>query len=396
MKQILTGNEAAAIAAKLARVKVISAYPITPQTAIVEKLAEFVADGELEAEFMKVESEHSAMSACIGAAAAGARTFTATSSQGLMLMSEMLYIASGLRLPVVMANANRALSSPLNIWCDQQDSMAVRDSGWVQLYCEDNQEILDSILQAYRVAEELLLPVMVCFDGYILSHTAEPVDVPEQGEVDKFLPPYELPHPLDPERPVTMGPVGVPEYYQEIRCMLQEAVRVAEDKIAEIDRAFGRRFGRRYGLIERYRSDDAEVVLLTLGSLSGTARGLIDRYRKRGEKVGLVKLRVFRPFPFGELIDALGHAKAVAVLEKDVSLGSGGALFIDAAAAFIDVARRPLMLNFICGLGGRDVTQLDIREAIRVAGRAAETGVVRRAVRWLGLREKIVGLRPKL
>lgn len=392
MKQVLTGNEAAAIAAKLARVRVISAYPITPQTAIVEKLAEFVANGELDAEFMKVESEHSAMSACIGAAAVGARAFTATSSQGLMLMSEMLYIASGLRLPIVMANANRALSAPLNIWCDQQDSMAVRDSGWVQLYCENNQEILDSILQAYRVAEELMLPVMVCFDGYILSHTAEPVDVPEQKEVDDFLPPYKPRITLDPARPVTMGPVGVPEYYQEIRYMLHEAVRAAKGKIVEVGREFGKRFGRRYGLVECYRCDDAEIILLTLGSLSGTAKDLIDRSRRRGERVGLVRVRAYRPFPCEALIKALEHAKAVAVLEKDISLGWAGALFADVSSAFSNVEGAPLLLNFICGLGGRDVSPLHIREALRAAARAAETGEVRRPVRWLGLREKLVGL----
>lgn len=393
MKQVLDGNEAAATAAKLAHVKVVSAYPITPQTTIVEKLAEFIANGELDAEYIKVESEHSALSACIGAAATGVRTFTATSSQGLMLMSEILFVASGLRLPIVMTNANRSLSAPLSIWCDQQDSMAVRDSGWVQLYCENNQEILDTTLQAFRVAEELLLPVMVCFDGYILSHTAEPIEIPEQAEVDKFLPVYKFPNPLDPEKPVTMGPLGVPEYYEEFRYMLQEAMRASKEKLVEVDKEFKKRFGRYYGLIERYRSDDADVILLTMGSLSSSAKEVVDTYRKRGEKVGLVKVRSFRPFPVKELIGALGQAKAVAVLEKDVSLGSAGGLFLDAAASFINVKPAPLMLNFICGLAGRDVSPLQIKEAVRAAARAAETGKVRRAVRWLGLREKVVGLR---
>lgn len=393
MKQVLDGNEAAATAAKLARVKVVSAYPITPQTTIVEKLAEFIADGELDAEYIKVESEHSALSACIGASATGVRTFTATSSQGLMLMSEMLFVASGLRLPIVMTNVNRSLSAPLSIWCDQQDSMAVRDSGWVQLYCENNQEILDSTLQAFRVAEELLLPVMVCFDGYILSHTAEPIEIPEQAAVDEFLPVYKFPYPLDPEKPVTMGPLGVPEYYEEFRYMLQEAVRASKEKLVEVDKEFKRCFGRSYGLIERYHSDDADVILLTIGSLSSSAKEVVDTYRKRGEKVGLVKVRSFRPFPNKELIEALGQAKAVAVLEKDISLGSAGGLFLDAAASFINVKPAPLMLNFICGLAGRDVSPLQIKEAVRAAARAAETGKVKRAVRWLGLREKILGLR---
>jgi pyruvate/2-oxoacid:ferredoxin oxidoreductase alpha subunit len=709
VRQVLTGNEAVAIAAKLARVRVVAAYPITPQTVVVEKLAEFVADGELDAEFMKVESEHSALSACIGASAVGARAFTATSSQGLMLMSEMLFIAAGLRLPIVVANANRALSAPLNIWCftkdaevlmgdltykpiseikegdivlgkdkngnlrftkvkrlfkretddlielktdkfnlictpdhrfyyhpahghwirarslknkllpwfgfgysnetdefkrgwlsgvadgdgclwrdeqgrdtfrinvkdeviidtfikycsnfgfdirkvnyrkneglstgiitlarettrlkeflnfsknadfcrgylagiydaegsgpskvkqaviynsnpeilkkifealdllgmkyrtyvdkrsmnhhikinnvpeffircrpvlerkrnnlckmsirsvksrlkieniipirenrevynletdtnnyivngflvhncDQQDSFAVRDSGCIQIYCEDNQEILDSIIQAYRVAEELLLPVMVCYDGYILSHTAEPVDVPEQAEVDEFLPPYKHPHPLDPDKPVTMGPVGVPEYYEEFRYMLQQAMCAAKKHLLRVDKEFGKRFGRSYGLLERYRSDDADVLLLTAGSVSSSAKELIDRYRERGEHVGLVKVRAYRPFPGEELVEALGHAKAVAVLEKDISLGWAGALFTDVSAAFANEEKAPLMMDFICGLGGRDVSPVQIREALRAAAKAAETGEVKRPVRWLGLREKIVGL----
>ena len=393
MKQNLMGDEAAAIAAKLARVKVISAYPITPQTIIVERLSEFVANGELDAEFIKVESEHSALSACVGATATGARTFTATSSQGLMLMSEILFVASGMRLPIVMVNANRALSAPLSIWCDWGDSMAVRDCGWVQLYCENNQEILDTTIQAFRIAESLSLPVMVCFDGFILSHTTEPVDVPKQREVDEFLPPYKPRYALDPKKPVTMGPMGVPEYYEEFKCMQQEAMRAAKEKLVKVGNEFGKRFGRRYKLIERYHSDDADVILLTMGSLSSSAKELIDRYRARGEKVGLVKVRSFRPFPVRELIDALEHAKAVAILEKDISLGSAGALFIDTAAAFINVEKAPLMLDFICGLGGRDLEALQIKEAIRGAARAAESGEVRKAVRWLGLREKLVGLR---
>ncbi|MBC7219665.1 MAG: pyruvate ferredoxin oxidoreductase, partial [Hadesarchaea archaeon] len=308
MKLIMDGNEAAALAAKLARVKVISAYPITPQTTVVEKLAEYVSNGELDAEFIKVESEHSAMSACIGAAATGVRAFTATSSQGLLLMSEMLYVASGLRLPIVMTNANRSVSAPLSIWCDQQDSMTVRDSGWIQLYCENNQEILDTTLQAFRIAQELLLPVMVCYDGYILSHTLEPVDCPPQEEVDAFLPPYHYPYALDPEKPVTMGPVGVPEYYMEFRYLLQKAVEEAKAKIIEVDEEFKRRFGRGYGIMEKYHSDDAEVIILTMGSLSSSSKEVVDSLRKRGEKVGLVKLKSFRPFPAKEIVEALGRA----------------------------------------------------------------------------------------
>jgi len=390
MMQIIDGNEAVALAAKLARVKVISAYPITPQTTVVEKLAEYISNGELDAEFIKVESEHSAMSACIGAAATGVRAFTATSSQGLLLMSEMLYVASGLRLPIVMTNANRSVSAPLSIWCDQQDSMTVRDSGWIQLYCENNQEILDTTIQAFRIAEELLLPVMVCYDGYILSHTLEPVDCPEQSEVDAFLPEYHYPYALDPEKPVTMGPVGVPEYYMEFRYLLQKAVQESKAKIVEIDHEFKKRFGRGYGILEEYRSDDAEVVILTMGSLSSCCKEIVDSLRQRGEKVGLVKLKSFRPFPTEEIIEALGRTKAVAVVEKDISLGHAGGLFIDTAAAFVNTREAPLMINFICGLAGRDVTSALLEQAVRETQRAAETGRVEKKIRWLGLQEKLV------
>jgi len=390
MKQIMDGNEAVALAAKLARVKVISAYPITPQTTVVEKLADYVSNGELDAEFMKVESEHSAMSACIGAAATGVRAFTATSSQGLMLMSEMLYVAAGLRLPIVMTNANRSISAPLSIWCDQQDSMTVRDSGWIQLYCENNQEILDTTIQAFRISEELLLPVMVCYDGYILSHTLEPVDCPDQADVDAFLPRYNYPYALDPEKPVSIGAVGVPEYYMEFRYLLQKAVQESKAKIVEIDREFKRRYGRGYGILEKYQSDDAEVVILTMGSLSCSCKDIVDSLRQRGEKVGLVKLKSFRPFPTEEIIEALGRAKAVAVVEKDISLGYAGGLFIDTAAAFVNTGKAPLMINFICGLAGRDVTSAHLKQAIRETQKAAETGKVEKKIRWLGLQEKLV------
>ncbi len=392
MKQVMDGNEAAALAAKLARVKVVPAYPITPQTTVVERLADYISNGELDAEFIKVESEHSAMSACVGAAAAGVRAFTATSSQGLMLMSEILYVASGLRLPIVMTNANRSLSAPISIWCDQQDSMALRDSGWIQLYCENNQEILDTTIQAFRVAEEQAVPVMVCYDGYILSHTVEPVDVPDQAEVDAFLPPYNYQYQLDPEKPSTLGALGVPEYYTEFRHMLHNAVSESKGKLTEVDKEFKRRFGRGYGIIEKYHSDGAHVILLTMGSLASSTKDIVDSYRKQGEKVGLVKVKSFRPFPTEELVEALKNAKAVAVLEKDISLGYAGGLFLDTAASFINVSDPPLMLNFIGGLAGRDVSSLHIKQAVRAAAKAAETGKVKHTVNWLGLREKIVGV----
>ncbi|MEM2889829.1 MAG: transketolase C-terminal domain-containing protein, partial [Candidatus Hadarchaeum sp.] len=245
-------------------------------------------------------------------------------------------------------------------------------------------------IQAFRIAEELLLPVMVCYDGYILSHTLEPVDCPEQAEVDAFLPPYNYPYALDPDKPVTMGAVGVPEYYMEFRYLLQEAVQGAKDKIIEVDEEFKKRFGRGYGIMEKYRCDDAEVMILTMGSLSSSSREVVDKLREQGEKVGMVKLKSFRPFPTDEIVETLGQAKAVAVLEKDISLGYAGGLFIDTAAAFINSKHAPLMINFICGLAGRDVTSAQIEQAVREAQKAAKTGVVAEKVRWLGLQEKLV------
>ncbi|MEM3171699.1 MAG: hypothetical protein QXL58_04905, partial [Candidatus Hadarchaeales archaeon] len=347
MKLLLNGNEAAALAAKLARVQVISAYPITPQTVVVETLAKYVADGELDAEFVKVESEHSALSVCLGASAAGARAFTATSSQGLMLMSEILYVVSGMRLPVVMANANRSLSAPLSIWNDQQDSLSVRDSGWIQLYCENNQEILDLLLQAFLLAERISLPAMVCYDGYILSHTAEAVEVPEQAEVDAFLPPYSPAFKLDPSRPLTMGPVGVPEVYMEARYLQHRDMRRAKEEFVRVTEEFRRRFGRKYGILEEYRTEDAELLLFTMGSLMGTVREAVDRCREKGEKVGAVKLTLYRPFPEQEVVRALSRGKVVGILEKDISTGWMGALYTDTVAAFANESKRPLFQNFI-------------------------------------------------
>jgi pyruvate ferredoxin oxidoreductase alpha subunit len=387
MRELLTGNEAAALGAKLARVQVISAYPITPQTVVVEKLSEYVADGELQAEFIKVESEHSAMSACIGAAAAGARTFTATSSQGLMLMSEMLFVAAGLRLPIVMANANRSLSAPLSIWCDWQDTMAVRDSGWIQLYCENNQEILDSVVQAFKIAERCLLPVMVCYDGYVISHTAEPVDVPSQEEIDGFLPPYSYPFVLDPEKPVTMGAVGTPPYYTEFRYMLDRALHGSRKAIEEVGEDYGRRFGRKYGLLEPYRCDDADFIMITMGSLAGEVKDVVDRL---GSKFGVVKLRSFRPFPSEELVDLLAGAKAIGVMEKDISLGSFGALFLDVAGSLALAGVRIPVVNFICGLANRDVTPADIEGAFGMVEKAAERGKPLGETVWLGLKRELL------
>lgn len=388
MKQVMTGNESAATAAKQARVKVVPAYPITPQTSIMEKLSEYVAQGELDAEFLKMESEHSVMSACIGAAAAGVRTFTATSSQGLLLMAEILFIASGLRMPLVMANVNRAVAAPLNILGDQTDSFALRDCGWAQIYCENAQEVFDTIIQAFRIAEEALVPVMVCYDGYILSHTTEVVDIPEQKLVDEFLPPYSYAYALDPERPLSIGAFSPPEHYMEFRHAHHEALAGCKEKVVRAGTDFYHIFGRQYDLMECYHSDDAHIVLVTLGSLAGTIKDIVDEYRRDGESVGMLKARLFRPFPGVEIVEALKNAKLVAVLEKDISPGQVGVLFTALAAAFMSSEKvPPLMISFVCGLGGRDVTKADLRDAVGQCKEALKCGEARPRLRWLGLKE---------
>ncbi|NOZ58630.1 MAG: pyruvate ferredoxin oxidoreductase [Euryarchaeota archaeon] len=387
MREMLHGSKAVAKAVKLCDVDVVAAYPITPQTPIVEYIAQMVADGELRAEYIMVESEHTAMSACIGASATGARTFTATSSQGLAYMHEVLFIASGMRLPIVMVNANRALSAPINIWNDQSDSIAERDSGWVQIYVETNQEALDSVIQAYRIAEdkEVLLPVMVCMDGFVLTHTMEPVDVPSQEEVSGFIPPFEPELKLDPEQPVTMGALGEPQWYMEFRKQQDEAMERALEKVKEVDLEFARTFGRGYGLIEEYKTEDAEVVLLTMGSLAGTIKDVVDRY----EGVGLVRLRLYRPLPVEEIARAIGNAAVVGVLEKDIALGLGeGALCTEVKKVCYDRGLETRVLSFVCGLGGRDVRMEDVEHAIEVCRRAAKGEKVSPTT-WLGLREAV-------
>ncbi len=385
MREMLHGSKAVAKAVKLCDVDVVAAYPITPQTPIVEYIAQMVADGELRAEYIMVESEHTAMSACIGASATGARTFTATSSQGLAYMHEVLWIASGMRLPIVMVNANRALSAPINIWNDQSDSMAERDSGWVQIYVETNQEALDSVIQAYRIAEdrEVLLPVMVCMDGFVLTHTMEPVDVPPKEEVDRFLPPFEPEVKLDPEEPVTMGALGEPQWYMEFRKQQDVAMERALHKVKEVDAEFSRVFGRGYGVLEEYGDDDAEVVLLTLGSLAGTIKDVVDGQ----ENVRLVRLRLFRPLPEEDIAEALRGASVVGVLEKDIALGLGeGALCTEVKKLCYDYGIDARVLSFVCGLGGRDVRMEDVEHAIQVCRQAARGEKVNRTT-WLGLRE---------
>ena len=392
---LITGNYAAAYAAKAAKVQVIAAYPITPQSPTVEKLSELVESGELKAEFMCVESEHTAMSASIGASATGVRTFTATSSHGLALMHEMLHWASGARLPVVMYVANRALAPPWSIWCDHQDTISQRDTGWMQFYAESNQEIFDTILMAYKIAEDkkVLLPVMICADGFTLSHMTQPVEMPDQKEVDEFLLPYDPTFKLDdPENPVTHGAPTMPnvpfsDWYTEYRFLMQEAMIKAKEKIKEVGEEFKRRFGRFHGnLVEGYRCDDADVVLASMGSLAAQAKDIVDDMRDEGYPVGALKLRVFRPFPTEEIQELAKHIRAFAVVDRSMSFGHMGAALMEIKAALHDVKERPIVKGFVMGLGGRDVGLTEQRLAIEATFKDLERGWAEKKMEWIGLR----------
>ena len=356
---------AVADAAKLARVEVIAAYPITPQTHIVEHLSEIVANGELDALYVNVESEHSAMSACCGASATGARTFTSTSSQGMELMHEILFIAAGLRLPIVMAAVNRALSAPLSIWGDHSDVMAARDTGWIMLFCENGQETVDSTIIAFKIAEDrrVLLPVMVNLDGFSLSHVIEPIEFPSQEEVDKFLPPYDPLYTLHPDKPVTMGAYGMPELYTEAKYAQEMAIRQSKDAIIEIMDDFGKRFGRYYKPVETYNTDNTDTVFIALGSINENIKTAIDELKKEGKELGLISLRLFRPFPEEELVSVLKGKKKVAVIERVMPGGaSNGPLFNEFSALAQTKGLKIKLENYILGLGGRDVNPEEFRE----------------------------------
>ncbi|MDI3550294.1 MAG: pyruvate ferredoxin oxidoreductase alpha subunit [Methanobacterium sp.] len=379
VQKVYSSNRAVAEAVKLAKPNVVPVYPITPQTTISEYLAQFVADGDLKAEYIRVESEHSAISAALGASGAGVRVFTATSSQGLALMHEILFATAGMRSPIVLVDANRALSAPLSIWNDQQDSISERDSGWMQIYAENAQEALDAVLIAYRVAEdpEVLLPCMVCIDGYFLTHTVEPLDVPSQEEVDEFLPPYKPYAFLDPEKPMSIGTFTDPEYYMEARYAIEAAMEKSKNVISKANQEFKEVFGREYDLIETYRCDDAEIIMVAMGSLCGTIKDVIDELREEGEKVGLLKIRVFRPFPTEEIKEVLEKASKVAVIDKNISFGMGGVLYNNIRATTNANAH-----GFIAGLGGRDITPSFIREIIEKTKNP--TG----EVEWIGLKKE--------
>ncbi|MBM4333338.1 MAG: pyruvate ferredoxin oxidoreductase [Deltaproteobacteria bacterium] len=364
MKKLLTGNSAVSYGVMLSRAEVISAYPITPQTTIVEELSEICSDGRLKAKFIRVESEHSALACVSAACATGARVFTATSSHGLAYMHEMLHWTSGTRLPVVMVNANRAIGSPWNIWCDHSDSLSQRDTGWIQLYCQSAQEALDTVIQAYRIAEEVLLPVMVLEDGFFLSHTSDTVDVPEQKEVDAFLPPYRPRYKLDPADPHTFNIMADPALFISFKHEAQKAMDEAQKAILRVDREFKSRFGRSYGYMGKVHLTDADVVLLTMGTAASTALEVIEAMRKQGKKVGLCRLRMFRPFPQAALCKVLSKAKKIAVLDRDNSLGAGGIVAQELKAALYNLPRKPKVFEFIAGLGGRDITPSTIQEIL--------------------------------
>lgn len=388
----LTGNEAAALAMKQINPDVCAAYPITPATEIMQIFASYVADGLVDTELVAVESEHSAMSASIGAAAAGSRSMTATSSQGLALMWEMLYIAAGLRLPIVMPMVNRALSAPINIHCDHSDSMGTRDSGWIQINSENGQEVYDNIIQAVRIAEhpDIQLPAMVTSDGFIISHAMEPVDTCETEQVRKFIGPYKPMYSLlDIDHPITVGAIDLTDYYFEHRRSLAEPMFHVLDVAEQVAADFEREFGRKYGIFELYKMDDAEVAIVVLGSTAGTAKVVIDELRENGVKAGMVKIRMFRPFPYKQIADVLSSTKAVAVLDRSDGLaGMGGPVFGEVRSALYDSAKRPITANYIYGLGGRDITLAHIKSvyddllAIAKIGKTPE-----KLVSYLGVRE---------
>lgn len=384
MKKLITGNHTVSFGVKLSRAEVIAAYPITPQTEIVEKLSEIVADGSLPAKFIKVESEHSAMAACIGASATGARAFTATSAQGLALMHEMLHWASGARLPIVMTNVNRAMAPPWSVWTDQTDSLAQRDTGWLQFYCEGNQEIVDTIIQAYKISEKVMLPAMVVLDAFILSHTAEPVDIPAQKKVDKFLPRYNPKYKLDIANPRAFGGLVKPDWYYEFRYKISRAMEDAKDLINKVGRDFGREFGRSYGLIEEYRCSKADIILFTSGTISSTSREVIDQLRSQGKKVGMVKVRVFRPFPSEQIRAVAKKAKIIGVIDRNISFGNEGIFFSEIKAALYNQKKVPPVYGFVAGLGGRDVRREDIKKIIALLDK--RTGLTK-GVNWIGLKK---------
>jgi pyruvate ferredoxin oxidoreductase alpha subunit len=386
----MTGDEAVAYAVKQSKVDVVAAYPITPQTIMVERFSKYVADGEVKTEYVCVESEHSALSACVGSSLTGARVFTATASQGLALMHEMLYVASGLRCPIVMGVANRALSAPINIHGDHSDMMGSRDSGWVQIYVENAQEAYDWTLQAFKIAEdmEVQLPVSVNLDGFILTHSLEGVDVLEDKIVSEFLQLRKPVFKIDPDRPITIGALCLTDYYFEFKRQQVEAMQNVLRVLKNVNKEYGGIAGRNYDALETFGMKDAEAAILCLGSTAGTARAVAKKLREQGKKVGVIKLWLYRPFPVEAVVAITKHLKALAVLDKAVSFGAPyGAVCSDVISALYTQQEKPQIFNVVYGLGGRDIEPSDLESVFDEALKAAETKVVKEAVVFLGVRE---------
>lgn len=385
LKQI-EGSHAVADVVAMCRPNVISAYPITPQTHIVEGLALIVGEGRLDAEFVNVESEFAAASVVLGASAAGARAYTATTSQGLLLMSEVIYCIAGMRLPIVLTCANRAISAPLSIWNDQQDSMALRDAGWIQLHAEDNQEAADLHIQAFKIAEQTSLPVMICMDGFILTHAFEPVDIPEPKQVDKFLPPFKPKNIVDPNYPRGIGLFADPRFYMETRYILHRALEKSENTIKKVSADFAKTFGRDSGgFIKTYKLKKADLVIVSMGSVVGTIKDLIDQLEEEGKNVGLLQICSYRPFPRYEVYNALKNKMNIVVLEKSISLGRGGILASDVRWSFPRAEKKDRNISsFIAGLGGRNIPLNDLRYMIeKVEKEPVE-------IEFLGLKDELI------
>jgi len=384
MKKVIMGNHALSYGAMLGRSQVVAAYPITPQTQVVELLSEMCANKSLDAKFIKVESEHSAMAACLGASIAGARTFTATSAQGLALMHELLHWASGGRLPVVMGNINRSMAPGWSIWTDQNDSLSQRDTGWIQFYCASNQEVLDTTLQAFKVSEALYIPSMVILDAFALSHTYEVVDVPDQKVVDGFLPPYKPAVRLSAAEPHAFGGLTGPEHYFELRYKLQKDMEKAPALIDQTGEEFEKLFGRKLEQVEEYLCDDAEIILVTSGTAGYTARVGVDELRRKGVKAGNCRVRVFRPFPFDRIREVASKARKLAVVDRNISYGCHGIFYQEVKSALYGGAHTPPVFGFIAGLGGRDITPGDFGEMAEyaLARNKAEEEIV-----WIGVKK---------
>jgi len=384
MKKVMMGNHALSYGAMLSRSQVIAAYPITPQTQVVELLSEMCADGTLDAQFIKVESEHSAMAACIGSSVAGARSFTATSSQGLALMHEMLHWAAGGRHPIVMGNVNRSMAPGWSIWTDQNDSLSERDTGWMQYYCASNQEVLDTVIQAFKVSEALMIPAMVVLDAFALSHTYEVVDVPGQALVDKYLPPFNPAIRLTPKDPRAFGGLTGSEHYMELRYKLQKDMEKAPALIEETGLEYEKLFGRYLGLVDAYRCDDAEFVFVTSGTAGFTARVAVDELRATGVKAGNLRIKVFRPFPVARVREVLKKVKKAAVVDRNCSYGAGGIFYQEVKAAVYGQAGMPPLFGYIAGLGGRDITTDSFKE---VAADARAKDRADQDIVWIGVKK---------